>query len=79
MQSNILEYLEQTVVRLPDKIAFSDGTYDMTFAELSASAKSIGTYLLDRGNGRGCIAVLMDKHPAQLAAFSACCMQAAFT
>ena len=69
MQNNILEYLERTVVRLPDKVAFSDGTYDMTFGELSASARSIGTYLLDHGHGRGCVAVLMDKHPVQLAAF----------
>jgi hypothetical protein len=41
----------------------------MTFGELSASARSIGTYLLDHGHGRGCVAVLMDKHPVQLAAF----------
>lgn len=69
MQTNILEYLEQTAPRLPDKIAFSDGTDHMTFAELSSSARSIGSYLLEHGHGRGCVAVLMDKHPVQLAAF----------
>ena len=69
MQTNILEYLERTVDRLPDKVAFSDGTDHMTFADLSLSARSIGTYLIDRGYGRGCIAVLMDKHPVQIAAF----------
>ena len=69
MQTNILEYLEQTVDRLPDKVAFSDGTDHMTFANLSLSARSIGSYLMDHGHGRGCIAVLMDKHPVQIAAF----------
>ena len=69
MQTNILEYLERTVVRLPDKIAFSDGTDHMTFADLSQSARCIGSYLLDHGYGRGCVAVLMDKHPVQLASF----------
>ena len=69
MQTNILEYLERTVVRLPDKIAFSDGTDHMTFADLSQSARCIGSYLLDHGYGRGCVAVLMDKHPVQIAAF----------
>ena len=69
MQTNILEYLERTVVRVPDKIAFSDGTDHMTFADLSQSARCIGSYLLDHGHGRGCVAVLMDKHPVQLAAF----------
>ncbi len=69
MQTNILEYLEQTVLRVPDKVAFSDGTDNMTFADLSESARSIGSYLLSMGHGHGCIAVLMDKHPVQLAAF----------
>ena len=69
MQTNILEYLEQTVLRVPDKVAFSDGTDNMTFADLSESARSIGSYLLHMGHRRGCVAVLMDKHPVQLAAF----------
>ena len=69
MQNNILEYLERTVVRVPDKIAFSDGKDVLTFAELSASARSIGSYLLSKGYTRRGIAVLMDKHPTEIAAF----------
>ena len=69
MQTNILEYLESTVTQVPDKIAFSDGTDHMTFADLSQSARCIGSYLLERGYGRGCVAVLMDKHPVQIASF----------
>ena len=69
MQTNILEYLERTVDRVPEKLAFSDGKDGLSFAELSNSAKSIGSYLLEHGHGRGCVAVLMDKHPVQLATF----------
>ena len=34
MIRNILEYLEKTAERLPDKIAFSAPEGDITFAEL---------------------------------------------
>ena len=69
MQTNILEYLERTVTRVPEKIAFSDGKDHMTFADLWQSARCIGSYLIEQGHGRGCVAVLMDKHPVQLATF----------
>ncbi len=69
MQNNILEYLERTVARVPDKLAFSDGKDGLSFVELSNSAKSIGSYLLSLGHTRKGVAVLMDKHPCQIAAF----------
>ena len=69
MQTNILEYLEATAPRLPQKIAYSDGTYNMTFSELSASARSIGTALLSDGLRGEAIAILMAKHPTEIAAF----------
>ncbi len=69
MQTNILEYLEQTAPRLPDKVAFSDGKDDLRFGELLSCARSIGSYLLSKGHTRRGVAVLMDKHPTQLAAF----------
>ena len=69
MQINILEYLEQTAPRLPQKIAYSDGTYDMTFSELFFSSRVIGSNLITRGYRREPIAILMDKHPREVAAF----------
>ena len=45
MIRNILEYLEKTAKRLPDKIAFSGAEGTITFAELEETAKRIGTYL----------------------------------
>ena len=69
MQTNILEYLEHTAPRLPDKIAYSDGRYDMTFAELFEASRKIGSALLARGYRREPIAILMEKHPCEVAAF----------
>ena len=43
MIRNILEYLENTAERLPDKIAFSAPEGDVTFAQLENAAKRIGT------------------------------------
>lgn len=69
MQTNILEYLERTVPRLPDKIAYSDGRDDMTFSVLSDVARRIGSALAARGFSKEPIAILMARHPHQIAAF----------
>lgn len=69
MQTNILEYLEQTAPRLPQKIAYSDGRYDMTFEELFSASRKVGSSLLARGFCKEPIAILMEKHPKEVAAF----------
>lgn len=72
MQKNILEYLEATAPRLPDKIAYSDGTRDMTFSALYSQSRAIGSALLSQGYAREPIAILMAKEPSQIAAFYGC-------
>lgn len=69
MQTNILEYLEQTAPRLPHKIAFSNGTEDLCFSDLLNLSRRIGSALADAGYKKAPIAVLMEKHPHQIAAF----------
>lgn len=69
MLTNILQYLEQTVLAVPDKLAFSTGTEGLTFRSLHAHARAVGANLLRRGYGREPVAVLMDKHPTTIAAF----------
>ena len=69
MQRNILEYLEQTVTRLPDKIAYSTGEEHLTFGELSRAAKAVGSFLLARGLTREPVIIYMEKHPKEVAAF----------
>lgn len=69
MQTNILEYLEKTAPRLPNKIAYSNGTDSMTFSELLKNARAVGSGLLKRGYRGEAVAVLMEKHPCEIAAF----------
>ena len=72
MQTNILEYLEATAPRLPNKIAYSDGTDNLTFSELSQHARALGSALAKKGYYRRPIAVLMKKHPSTVATFYGC-------
>ncbi len=69
MQKNILEYLEQTAARLPDKLAFSTGKEGMTFAEVYHGARAIGTFLAKNSFYGEPIVIFMDKHPHTVTAF----------
>ncbi len=69
MVKNILEYLEQTVIKVPNKIAFSNGEESLTFSQLYNTAKVIGSNLLRHGFSREPIFVVMEKHPNAIAAF----------
>ena len=69
MQRNVLEYLEATAPRLPDKVAFSDGADSLTFAQLFRSAQGIGTFLAEREYRAEPVAVFMARGPRAVAAF----------
>ena len=43
MQNNVLDYLDETVLRVPEKLAFSNGTEGMTFAEVNRDSRAVGT------------------------------------
>ena len=69
MQTNILEYLEKTAPQYPDKVAYSDGSFDMSFDELYRASRAVGSSLIERGYKRAPVAILMNKHPREIAAF----------
>ena len=69
MRKNILTYLEETAVRLPDKLAFSTGKEGMYFGELQCHSAAIGSYLCGAGANCEPVVIFMDKHPKTLAAF----------
>ena len=69
MQRNILEYLEQTVQRVPERIAFSAEDGELTFREVFEQARSIGTKMIRDGYYKQPIAVFMKKHPKTITAF----------
>lgn len=69
MKTNILEFLEETAIKYPEKTAFTDGTYGITFSEFSARAKSAGTFLAEKGFYAEPVVVFMEKHPDTINAF----------
>ncbi len=69
IKNTILDRLDETARRDPDKIALSDGDLSLTFADMRRRARAIASRLLTNGYTRQCVAVLMDKHPDTVCAF----------
>lgn len=69
MQTNILEYLEASVLRNPNKVAFADEQTQLTFQQVYDQARSIATGLCQTGHYKQPVVVFMRKQPATLSAF----------
>ena len=69
MMTNLLTYLENTVVRLPDKVAYADGTDALTFRQVYDQARALGTALSRAGYYREPVVVFMGRHPNTVTAF----------
>ena len=67
-RTNILEYLESSAEKYPEKVALSDGEYSLTFYELYDRARRVGSFLLSKGYRREGLAVFMKKGPDAVAA-----------
>ena len=61
MKANMLDYLESTVERVPERVAFYDDQESLTFAALRESAKRIGTCLAAVASPRTPVALLLDS------------------
>lgn len=72
---NVLEYLEASAARFPDKVAFADEHSAVTFRQLEDQARSLGTYLARRvPENRTPIAVLVERGIRSPIAFMAALM-----
>lgn len=69
MQTNILEYLEHTVQRAADKVAFSGEEGALTFRQVYTQSRAIGSALCQGGYRDQPIVVFMKKQPKTIAAF----------
>lgn len=69
MQRNVMEYLEQTVNRVPDKIAYANEEMGITFREVFDHSRAIAAFLNDQGLTREPIVVFMGKHPRTIVTF----------
>ena len=61
MKASMLEFLEETARRVPDKTAFYDDREKMTYAALRDKAKRIGTRLIGETKPRTPVALLLDS------------------
>ena len=63
MVTNILDYLEHTAQRLPDKIALADDKLSLTFSQWVQQAESIGTAIVEATNStiRRAVLVFIDR------------------
>ena len=78
MKANMLEYLEETAARFPDKIAFYDDRDSLTFAALEKTARRIGSCLAE--TTLACAPVALHWIPAVSVTFQPymeCCTRAA--
>ncbi|WP_434311421.1 amino acid adenylation domain-containing protein [Hominifimenecus sp. rT4P-3] len=69
MRKNVLEYLEESARKSPDKIAFSDEKKSNSYREIEERAKRVGSALARKAPPRSPIPVLMEKGVDTMAAF----------
>ena len=69
MKTLILDYLEETAARLPDKTAFADPDTSVTFAELEHGARAVASALLTHVQPRTVLGFYMDKTVSALVGF----------
>jgi amino acid adenylation domain-containing protein len=69
MQNNVLDYLKNIVKIKPDKIAFANETYGMTFGEIYNQSRSIGSWLYKNGIYHQPVVIFMNKQPKEVSAF----------
>ena len=69
MKTNILQYLEETAKKYPEKIAFTDTTEKLSFKQLETNAKTIGSFLLDKTTPKKPVVIYMKKGANNLNAF----------
>ena len=81
MKRNMLELLEETAARVPERVAYYDDRQSLSFAALAELARRIGSSLARVTRPRQVVALLMDAREASATCppFSACCTQGAPT
>ena len=69
MTNNVLQFLERSAARLPDKAAVVEGAENLSYAQLLQRSKSVGTALCDLISPRKPTGVYMEKGIDALVAF----------
>ncbi|MEE1077914.1 MAG: AMP-binding protein, partial [Agathobacter sp.] len=69
MKKNVLDYLDEIVKKVPDKIAFANESEGYTFLQVYEMVNKVGTFFVQKGYYKKPVAVLMEKHPKTIMAF----------
>ena len=69
MQNHVLDYLDVTVERVPNKIAFANETEELSFLEVHNQNRAIASFLINKGLYKEPVVVFMNKHPKTIVAF----------
>lgn len=69
MQNHVLDYLNDTVKRVPDKLAFANESEGLTFKQVYDQHRAIATFLANKGIYKEPVVVFMNKHPKTIVAF----------
>ena len=73
MKTSILEYLEESARKYPDKTAFADEHTSCTFKELEQTARRIGTAIAKYFTPRNPVPVFMEKSVETIGVFMGLC------
>ena len=69
MQNHVLDYLDSTVLKVPDKIAFANENEALTFLDVYSQNRSLASFFIQKGLYKEPIVVFMNKHPKTITAF----------
>lgn len=74
MQTHVLDYLKEAAAKTPEKTAYSNGMdsaekEELTFGEVYAQSRSVGSFLHQCGVYREPVIIFMEKRPKTIAAF----------
>lgn len=69
LHSSIIDYLEETESRFPDKVAFADTKEEISFSKLKSDAQRVGSFIAGYVTKQNPIVVYMDKRAYNLCAF----------
>ena len=62
MFTSALSYLEHTLSACPGKVCYTDGTDQLTFAEVHDLALAVGSFLVERAAPQSGVIVMSGRH-----------------
>ena len=68
---NILEFIENSALRYPNKMAVADENGGLTYGQMESLSRQIGAWIYEKASGvsNKPVAVLLDKKPESVAAY----------